>query len=102
MVSNYSTTTRCHSAYPLKEHRKMQIKATIWILGAFCTSSSLSIEASVGLIPIHLYLQKHSSRFQLRIHMLLQNHIIRSLLESRHTNDSNTHHLSLERLTPRQ
>ena len=36
------------------------------------------------------------------MHTLPQNHIIRSLLKSRYTNDSNTHYLSLERLTPRQ
>jgi len=50
-------------AYLLKELRKMQRRATIWIFGVFRTSSSLSIKAVVGLIPIHLHLQKLSSRF---------------------------------------
>ena len=36
------------------------------------------------------------------MHTLPQNHIIRSLLKSIYTNDSNIHYLSLERLTPRQ
>ena len=34
--------------------------------------------------------------------MLLQNHIIKWLLELRHINDNNIHQLFLERLTPRQ
>ena len=80
----------------------MQRRATIWIFGAFRISSSLSIEAVVGLIPIHLHLQKLSSRFQLRIHTLPQNHIVKSLLELRHINDSNIHQLSLERIMPKQ
>jgi len=66
-------------AYPLKKLRKMRI-ATIWILGAFHTSSTTSIKAVVGLIPIHLHLQKLSSRFQLRIHSLLMNHISKQWL----------------------
>ena len=79
-------------AYLLKELRKMQRRATIWIFGAFRISSSLSIKAVVGLIPIHLHLQKLSSRFQLRIHTLPQNHIVKSLLELRHINDIHSKH----------
>jgi len=89
-------------AYLLKELRKMQRRAIIWIFRAFRISSSLSIEAVVGLISIHLHLQKLSSRFQLRIHTLPQNHIVKSLLELRHINDSNIHQLSLERIMPKQ
>ena len=36
----------------------MQRKAALWILGAFCTSSTGRIEALKGLIPIYLYLKK--------------------------------------------
>ena len=43
--------------FSLKELRKIQHKATLWILGAFCTSSTLEIETIIGLILIHLHLQ---------------------------------------------
>jgi len=69
-------------AYPLKELRKMQRRAVIWILRMFHTLLSLGIKAIAGLIPIHLHLQKLSSIFQLRMHMLPPNHIVKSLLES--------------------
>jgi len=36
----------------------MQHKAALWILGAFCTSSTGGIEALAGLISIQLYLKK--------------------------------------------
>ena len=46
--------------FSLKELRKIQCKAALQILYAFCIFSTLEIEAIVGLIPIHLYLQsKH-------------------------------------------
>ena len=53
--------------YPFKELRKMQQRATIWILEVFRRFSSFGIKTIVGLIPIHLHLQKLSSRFQLRM-----------------------------------
>jgi len=62
----------------------MQYKAALWILGAFCTSLTLEIEAIAGLIPIHLYLQKLSRRHQLRTLTLPFNHAIKSLLKSKH------------------
>ena len=43
-------------SYPLKKLRKMQRRATIWILGVFCTSPILGIKTIAKLIPIHLYL----------------------------------------------
>jgi len=57
-------------AYLLKELKKIQRRATIWILGAFYISLSLGIKVVAGLIPIHLHLQKLSGRFQLETHML--------------------------------
>ena len=42
--------------YFFKELRKIWRKAIIWILGAFCISPTLSIEAIARLILIHLYL----------------------------------------------
>jgi len=71
-------------------------------LDAFCISLSLGIEAIAGLILIHLYLQKLSKRFQLRTQTLLSNHIIKSMLESRHLNINNNHCLLLEELTSKQ
>ena len=77
--------------YLLKELRKMQRRAAIWILKAFCTLPFLKIKAIASLIPIYLHLQKLGSKFQLRIHMLSPNYIVKSLLESRHTNDNSIH-----------
>jgi len=52
-------------AYHLKALSKMQRRAAIWILGAFKTSPSYSIEAITELVPIKLYLQKLGRRSQL-------------------------------------
>jgi len=52
-------------AYHMKILNKMQRHAAIWILGAFKTSPSYSIEAIAGLIPIKLHLQKLGGRSQL-------------------------------------
>ena len=65
--------------YPLKELNKMQRRAAIWILDAFCTLPSFGIETIIGLIPICLHLQKLCGRSQLRAHSLLYNHILKSL-----------------------
>ena len=78
-------------SYPLKELNKIQKRAVIWILGAFQTSSSHSIEAITSLILIHLNLQKFNSRSQLRVHSLPSNHILKSLLESRQVNKDVSH-----------
>ena len=72
------------------------------LLEAFWTSPSLDIKAIIGLIPIHLHLQKLSSRFELRTQALSSNHIIKSLLELRHLNSNNNHYLSLNKLTLKQ
>jgi len=69
----------------------MQYRAAIWILGAFHTSPSLGIEVITGLILIYLHLQKLSGRFQLRTQLLPSNHIIKSLLESRHLDSNNNY-----------
>ena len=69
----------------------MQRRAALWILGVFYTSPSLGIKAIIGLIPINLYIQKLNGRFHLRAHTLLENHIIKSLLEIRLMNDMKAH-----------
>jgi len=59
----------------------MQRRATIWILGAFRTSSTEGLEAIVGLIPIKLHLHKLASRSQLHSAALPKNHLIKTLIE---------------------
>ena len=61
---------------------KMQRRATIWILGAFKTSSSEGIKAITGIIPIKFHLQKLARRSQLHPLSLLSNHIIRSFMDN--------------------
>ena len=85
--------------YPLKELRKMQWKAALWVLGIFYTSLMLGIEAIVSFIPIYLYLQKLCSRFHLRAYSLLSNYIIRLI---RPSDNVKLHTLLLERLISRQ
>jgi len=68
----------------------------------FCTSSTSGIEAITGLMPIHLYLQKLYDRFYLRAYFLPLNHIIRSILGMRLSDNIKPHVLFLEKLTPRQ
>ena len=52
----------------------MQCKAALWILGAFCTSSTGGIEALAGLIPIHLHLKKLVKQSCLRATTLSSQH----------------------------
>jgi len=69
-------------AYHLKILGKMQRRAAIWILGAFKTSPSYSIEALADLIPINLHLQKLGGQSQLQAYRLPSNHLICSLIDS--------------------
>ena len=88
--------------YPLKKLRKIQQRAVIQITRAFIILPTLGIEAIVDLIYIYLYLQKISSRNQLRTTSLLSNHVINLLLENRYSKNSTTYHLSLEKMTTKQ
>ena len=81
-------------SYHLKILGKMQRRAAIWILRAFKTSLSFSIEAIAGLIPIKLHLQKLGRRSQLWVHLLPSSHLIQSLMTSFH-NASMSHYLAL-------
>ena len=80
----------------------MQWRVAIWILGVFWTLLLFCIEAIAGLIPIYLYLQKLSGRFQLRTQSLPSNHIIKLLLESRYSDTNNCHYILLKNLTSQQ
>jgi len=75
-------------AYPLKELRKMQRRAVLWILDAFCTFLTLGIKAIAILVPIHLHIQKLSRYHQLRTATLPNNHVIKSLLKERHSENT--------------
>ena len=63
-------------AYHLKILGKMQRRVALWILGAFKTSLSYSIEAIAGLIPINLHPQKLGGRSQLCTSKLSSSHLI--------------------------
>ena len=85
--------------YPLKELRKMQRRASFWILSTFQTLPSLGIKALAGFIPIYLHLQKLNGKSQLRAHTISCNHILCLLLESRPNTNINYYYLSLYSLT---
>ena len=89
-------------SYPLKVLRNIQRRATLQILEAFLISPSFGIKAIAGLIPIYLNIQKLDGRFQLKAHSLPTNHIIKSLLEARPSDNVKTHCLLLEGLMPKQ
>ena len=59
----------------------------------------LRIKVIAGLAPIHLYIQKISECYQLRISTLLNNHTIKFLLERKHTENTSFHCLLLENMT---
>ena len=66
--------------YYMKILNKMQRRATIWILGAFKTSLLEGIEALMGLMPIKFHLQKIAKRSLIRSFKILDNHILKNLL----------------------
>jgi len=64
----------------MKILNKIQRRAATWILGAFKTSPLEGIEALAGLMPIRFHLQKISKRLLIRSLKLLDNHILKNLL----------------------
>ena len=68
-------------SYPIKILGKMQRRATIWILEAFKMSPTEGLEAIIELILIKLYLHKLTSRSQLCSTTLLENHLIKALMD---------------------
>jgi len=81
---------------------KMQRRAAIWILGAFRTSPTEGLEAITGLIPIKFHLQKLTSRSQLHSAALLENHLIRTLMDDPLNSCNKPHPLSINTLTEHQ
>jgi hypothetical protein len=47
---------KCKGLFDL--YHKMHCRTALWIMGAFWTFSSGSVESLAGLIPIHLHLEK--------------------------------------------
>ena len=87
-------------AYHIKILGKMQRRAMIWILGAFKTSPSYSIEAIAGLIPIKLHLQKLGGRSQLQVSKLPFSYLLCSLIDSQlNSSSSNFKAVALDSLT---
>ena len=74
----------------------------MWIVGVFCTSLTAGIETIASLIPIHLHIQKLNDRFHLRVHLLLENHIINSMIEAKPLNHAIPYQMSLEWLILKQ
>jgi len=77
----------------------MQRRVAIWILGAFKTSPSYSIEAIAGLIPIKLHLQKLGGRLQLQAYKLPPNHLVHSLIDLQLNTPPNLKSVTLDSLT---
>jgi len=65
-------------------------------MDAFHTSPTLGVEAITGLIPIYLYLQKLSGRYEIKTATLPSNYTINITLESRHSKNVSSDCLSLE------
>ena len=80
----------------------MQRRAAIWILGAFRTLPTNSLEAITGLIPIKFYLQKLASRSQLHSAALPENHLIRTLMGNPFNMHNKSSPLSINMLTEHQ
>ena len=75
----------------------IQHKATLWILGAFCTSPTGEIEALAGLIPIQLHFKKLVKQSCLWTATLPSQHALMSLLSAK--NSKGTKHTSLPLIT---
>jgi len=86
----------------IKELKKMQRRAALWITGAFRTSPSEGVEVIAGLIPINLHLKKLNGRHHLRYATTPTSHAINSLLENHQSINQNQHKLALANLTLKQ
>ena len=63
IASYYNTIIKYYYITHLISSKKIQWRATLWILGIFCTSPTMGIETIADLIYIYLYLHKLSSRY---------------------------------------
>ena len=89
-------------SYHMKILNKLQRRATIWILGAFKTSPAEGIEPIAGLIPIRFHLQKIASRSQIHPLKLLDNHILKQLIDDKPPCPNSTNSFNIGSLTNHQ
>jgi len=80
----------------------MQCKAALWILGAFCISSTGGIKALADLIPIQLHLNKLVKWSCLKTATLSSQHVLMSLLSAKHSKGALSHPQSLALLNNTQ
>ena len=83
----------------MKILNKIQRHAAIWILEAFKTSPSYSVEAIVSFISIKLHLQKLGGRSQLWAYKLSHNYLLQSLIDSNLNPSPNFKSTALDLLT---
>jgi len=86
----------------IMELKKMQCRAALWIMGAFCMSPSEGVEAIAGLIPINLHLKKLNGRYHLRYATIHSSHAINTLLDKHQNRSQNQHKFALANLTNKQ
>ncbi|KAF5312402.1 hypothetical protein D9619_003298 [Psilocybe cf. subviscida] len=84
----------------IKTLNSMQCQAALWITGVFCTSPSGSIQALVGLMPLHKILAKLASGSITRVVSLSDTHPVRSLMSGQHLKQAVPHASSIELMTP--
>ena len=87
---------------PLKELKKIQQKAVLWITDIFYTLLSWELEVIAGLIPIHIHLDKISRRYYLQVASLPQQHTLNSLIDKHYSKKTKFHHLSIAYLICKQ
>lgn len=89
---------KCKGLFDL--YCKMQRRAALWITGAFWTSPSGRVESLMGLIPIHLHLQKLVTWALYRVPTLSTTHPIQSLIGAGAAAGDLCHWLHVSNLRP--
>ncbi|KAJ3502826.1 hypothetical protein NMY22_g18454 [Coprinellus aureogranulatus] len=84
----------------LKTLSRMQCKAAIWIMGAFCMSPTGGSKLLAGLPPIRLQLRKLSERAVFRMATLSNTHPLRSLMPEEMQKGAKHHYSIACWLTP--
>jgi len=80
----------------------MQRRVVLWIIGAFCTSSTWRVEAIAGIIPIYFYLDKIIGQHYLWIASLPKQHAINTLVDEHHSKKTLLHCMATSHLTAKQ
>ena len=88
--------------YSLKELKKKQRRAALWITEAFHPSLAWGVEAIASLISIHFHLNKLSSQHYLCTISLPKQHMIKTLLDEHHSKKAKPYHIVLIHLTSKQ